>query len=209
MNNFLKKCINYIYIYIFKGNKIVKTGNNNIIDINKKCIKIKNTNIKIQGSNNKIIFGENCNITGLHILIIGNNNRILIGNNVTINASKLQPTIINAIGGKTISIGDNSLLSNNIEIHTSDYHGIYNENGKRINPDKDIYIGKKVWICLGCKILKGAYIGDGCVLGAGSIISKKFDVVNCILAGNPTKIIKEKIQWQKERKDSIKISNTN
>lgn len=47
------------------------------------------------------------------------------------------------------------------------YHGIYNLQGNRVNPDKNIVIGKYVWICLGAKILKGTEIADGCVVGGG------------------------------------------
>ena len=129
---------------------------------------------------------------GLHILIEGDNNIIEFGDHVTVNASKIQPTVINAVGGTNIKIGIGSLFSNNIEIHSSDYHGIYNKNGERINPDKDIIIGKNVWIGLGCKVLKGSVISDGSVVGAGSLVSGTFSEKNVIIAGNPAKIVKSK-----------------
>ena len=82
--------------------------------------------------------------------------------------------MINAFGGKKIQIGEGCLFSNNIEIHTTDYHGIYDTNGNRINYDKDIIIGKKVWLCLGVKILKGTEIADGCIVGAGSLLAGQY-----------------------------------
>lgn len=36
---------------------------------------------------------------------------------------------MNALGGTSITIGDKALFSNNIEIHTTDYHKIYDEHG--------------------------------------------------------------------------------
>lgn len=122
-----------------------------------------------------------------------NDNVIEFGKGVTINASYLQPTVINAAGGKSIRIGDGSLFSNNIEIHTTDYYEIYDSEGKSVNPDKDILIGKHVWIGLGSKILKGTEIADGCVVGSGSVLSGLYRQENTIVAGNPAKIVKEHI----------------
>lgn len=164
--------------------------------------------ITVYGENNNIIFGNNCNMHGLNILIKGNNNTIEFCDNVTVNASRIQPTVINAIGGTNISIGANSLLSNNIEIHTSDYHGIYNEYGVLVNPDKDIVIGSSVWIGLGCTILKGSVIPDGTVIGAGSLIAGSYFEQNTIIAGNPAKVIKHKIFWDKQRDSHHPVPDT-
>lgn len=161
----------------------------------------------VHGNNNNVLFGRNCNFQGLHILIEGNNNTIEFGDCVTVNASKIQPTVINAIGGTNIKIGMGSLFSNNIEIHSSDYHGIYNKNGERINPDKDIIIGKNVWIGLGCKVLKGSVISDGSVVGAGSLVSGSFSENNVIIVGNPARIIKNKIFWKNERNEFFPVPN--
>lgn len=110
-------------------------------------------------------------------------------------------------GGRSIKIGDGSLLSNNIEIHTTDYHGIYDSQGKRVNPDKDILIGKYVWIGLGVKILKGTEIADGCVVGAGSVLSGIYRTENVIIAGNPARIIKEQIFWKAQRQEYYDVPN--
>lgn len=121
---------------------------------------------------------------------------------MVINASKDQPTVINAVGGRKVKIGDSALLSNNIEIHTTDYHGIFNREGKRINPDKDISIGKGVWIGLGCKILKGTSIAEGSIVGAGSLLSGKYDEPYVVMAGNPVRILKHDCFWSNSMDDS-------
>lgn len=126
----------------------------------------------------------------------GDNNSIIFGDNCIINASNEQPTIINAVGGTQIRIGSGCLLSNNIEIHTSDYHKIISaNNSERINPDKDIIIGDKVWIGLGATILKGTYIADNSIIGAKSLCSGTYSEKNTILAGIPAKAIKNDIFW--------------
>lgn len=201
-----KKVRNIICLHIVGKNKMRRKGKNNFININDSSY-IRNTHIIIRGNNNTVIIGNNCNIFGLRILITENDNVIEIGSEVTINASTFQPTVVNALGGESIQIGEGSLLSNNIEIHTTDYHGIYDVNGKRVNSDKSILIGKHVWIGLGVKILKGTEIADGCVIGAGSVLSGLYQSENVIIAGNPAKIIKEHIFWKKERRDNFAVPN--
>ncbi|NUJ98146.1 CatB-related O-acetyltransferase [Candidatus Gracilibacteria bacterium] len=53
----------------------------------------------------------------------------------------------------------------------------------------DIIIGNDVWIGMNCIILPGIKIGNGAVIGAGTIVTK--DVPDyAIYAGNPGKVIK-------------------
>ncbi|RJE71714.1 DapH/DapD/GlmU-related protein [Reichenbachiella sp. MSK19-1] len=52
-----------------------------------------------------------------------------------------------------------------------------------------IYIGNDVWIGASCTILKGITIGNGAVVGAGSIVTR--DVPEyAICVGNPARVIK-------------------
>lgn len=186
--------IRNIIFRIFYNNNFHKKGKNNNIIFDVSSL-FKCTKINITGNNNTIVFGKNCRISGLSILINGNNNKIILGDSVIINASKLQPTIINAINGTEIFIGEHSVLSNNIEIHSSDYHKIYDQKHKQINPDSNIYIGKHCWICMRAMILKGAHIEDNSVVGAGTIITKNFTEANTIIVGSPPRIIKSDINW--------------
>lgn len=57
----------------------------------------------------------------------------------------------------------------------------------------DTYIGKNCFIGAKSIILPGVKIGDGSIVGSGSVVTK--DVPSgCIVAGNPAKIIKENIE---------------
>ena len=113
--------------------------------------------------------------------------------------------MINALEGTTITIGNGSLLSNNIEIHSTDYHGIYDKKGERINSGKNVIIGNHVWVGLGVKILKGSIISDGSVVGASSLVAGSFLEKNVIIAGNPAKVIRHFIFWSHKRLDKCLV----
>lgn len=51
---------------------------------------------------------------------------------------------------------------------------------------------------MGCIILKGSQISNNTVVGAGTIVTKKYEEPNCILAGNPAKIVKRNIDWDRK-----------
>ena len=46
--------------------------------------------------------------------------------------------------------------------------------------------------------LKGTSIGDNCVVGASSIVTKKIEKSNVAVAGNPATIVKENIDWKRD-----------
>lgn len=188
------KRIRNILLFYFGKNKIIIRRGGNVVERDFSS-KIQNCRIRIIGSNNKLVISNGCSLNGVRMLLQGNNNEIILGRGVHINASPLQPTVINACNGTKISIGENSLLSNNIEIHSTDYHYIFDAMGKRINPDASVSIGKHVWIGLGVKILKGSSIADNTIVGAGSIVSGKIDEPCSMVVGVPAKIIKKGVTW--------------
>ncbi|GEM_PF-1230138 len=54
----------------------------------------------------------------------------------------------------------------------------------------EIIIGNNVWIGRNVTILKGAKIGDNCVIATGSIVTKEIPA-NCVAAGIPAKPVKK------------------
>ena len=57
-----------------------------------------------------------------------------------------------------------------------------------INTYKDIVIEEDVWAGFNVTLLPGAYIGRGCILGAGAVIHTKIPPYS-IVVGNPAKVI--------------------
>ena len=98
---------------------------------------------------------------------------------------------------KKIMIGKDCMFSYGINIWTGDGHPIYDlTTGERINEDQDVIIGNHVWMGRNVSVHKGGVIPDGCVIGANSFVTKKFEEPNCIIAGTPAKIIKKNIRWE-------------
>lgn len=62
-----------------------------------------------------------------------------------------------------------------------------------LNPDKEVIIGKHVWIGCNSTLLKGTEIPNDSVIAAGSIISKKLMDSNVVYVGGDK--AKEKIIW--------------
>ena len=147
--------------------------------------------------------GDDCYLSGVSFLFVGDNNVVEFGKNVIVNASKQQRSVVNAVDGHTVSIGDETLIANSVEIHTSDYHGIYNKSGKRINEEQNVYIGNHVWIGMRAIVLKGSRIADGCVIGAGSIVQGEHSKCNYVVAGIPAKEKYGEIQWSRLRNDFL------
>ena len=117
---------------------------------------------------------------------------IIVHKNTTF-ASNVHMT---AYENTSILIDEDCMFSHNVIIRTSDGHYIFDEQNNRINPSKSIKIGKHVWVSMNTTIIKGGTIGDGAVIGIGSIVTHDIDSC-CIAAGIPAKIIKKNIHWKR------------
>ena len=87
-----------------------------------------------------------------------------------------------------IEIGDGSLIGHNTTIATLN-HDINPETRASLTPSP-VKIGKNVWIGSDCTILPNVEIGDGAIIGAGSVVTKSIPA-NTIAVGNPARVIKE------------------
>nr|WP_282673947.1 DapH/DapD/GlmU-related protein [Lactococcus cremoris] len=68
---------------------------------------------------------------------------------------------------------------------------------------KPITVGNQVWLGANVSLLPGVTIGDNCIIGAGSVVTKDIPA-NVVAAGNPCQVIRtiriEDQEWIKKDK---------
>lgn len=105
---------------------------------------------------------------------------------------------------KKIKIGDRVLIAHNVNIHDNISHPLDANERYRENTDfiltgthsktelkaNEIIIGNDVWIGFNSTILRGVKIGNGAIVGAGSIVTEDIEpwTVN---VGNPLRVIRK------------------
>lgn len=156
---------------------------------------LKNCTVFSKGDG-EIIIGEGCNIKNTVFKFYGKGGRIIIKDNVKINALPEAKTILAVKNSTSISIDDGCLLSNSIDISTTDWHIVLNDLGERINHDKDVHIYEHVWIGRKVTVFKGVSVLTNSIIGACSVVTKSFDESNVVIAGNPAIIRKKNVFWK-------------
>jgi acetyltransferase-like isoleucine patch superfamily enzyme len=142
------------------------------IAIQKKSIII--ASIYFERDNSEVHIGENTFI-GKSTLVSANN--IYIGNNVLV-----------SWGVTIVDHNSHSVKYSQREKDVSNwYHGIKDWDYVHSEP---IRICDKSWIGFNSIILKGVTIGEGAIVGAGSVVTKDVPPWT-IVGGNPAKVIRE------------------
>lgn len=87
-----------------------------------------------------------------------------------------------------IEVGEDSLIGAGCLICDSDMHEVPLDSGNGIRK-APIKIGNRVFIGARCIVLKGVTIGDGAVVGAGSVVVSDIPA-GVLVAGNPARVVK-------------------
>lgn len=196
------------------GNEIIFLKDNQVVDGSN----IKSLSITITGDNNRVNIELPANFVNCSIVMDGNNNTFNLQStkhrtirhttfgleggstiNVGSGLSVYRDTNIVAKNGKSITIGNECMFAREIMIRNNDGHVILDrKTGELLNPPEDIIIGDNVWLGMRVLVLKGAVIPNGSVVGAMSMVNKKFDEEHILIAGSPAKKIRSDIEWRRE-----------
>lgn len=154
---------------------------------------LSNTSIQFHGSNALVYLSASPRHYQLNVTI-RNNNVLYLGKNSAFTTS----LHIIMSEQKHCFIGDDCLISIDVWIRNADPHLIYScETGKRLNPTQSVFIGDHVWLGQGARIMKGTQIDSGSIVGGGSVVAGKKIGRNASWAGNPCRLIKKGIFWDR------------
>ncbi len=134
----------------------------------------------------EITIGHGCRFSQDVELGTADNGRIRIGREVRIN----RGTTIFAYD--KLSIGDHTMLGEFVTVRDAN-HGIAPDRLIRSQSHdvQMVEIGSDVWIGRGTVILPGVSLGDGCVIGANSVVTRSISA-GAVAVGSPARIIKQR-----------------
>jgi maltose O-acetyltransferase len=143
-----------------------------------------------------IEIGRDCRIAA-EFMIFGHGGKITVGSNCFIGeGSRIW-------SANNISIGDNVLISHNVNIHDTNSHSLSAARRRaHVNdiflrghppelpdvPDSPVVIEDDVWIGFNSTIMKGVTIGKGAVIGACSVITKDVAAFT-VVVGTPARVV--------------------
>ena len=182
-----------------KGLEIFIQGHNNYIEI-EFPIEFKDSKINIMGNQAKFVIKNTTTPIVSTIFDLRRYSEIYIDEDSRFNAGKGYIVVNNNQKNKPhkIVIGKGVQIGSELLLRTSDGHSIFNC-GEQLpyNEPQDVIIGDNCWIGARCTILKGAIIPSNSIIGACSLLNRKFSEENTIIAGNPAKVIKRNVSWDR------------
>lgn len=152
--------------------------------------------VTISSTNGTITLGENTFYGAFSMVRTSSGGTIKIGSGSSI---QVYTTVFASFGARVI-LDDDCMVSYNVCIRAGNSHSIIDldtlENLDD-NENRDIILGKHVWVGMYVTLLNGVEIGSGTVIGANAFVCKKKFKENCCVAGNPARVIRERVAWMK------------
>ncbi|WP_165723986.1 acyltransferase [Pseudoalteromonas sp. Z1A2] len=179
-------------------------------------------NATLGTSNNIVVIGRNAKITG-KILFNGSENVCFIhgdtpypigssvdfrynskGSIIEIKEKFTSNGLTCVLGSNTeIVIGKDVMVAHGVSIYTTDMHGIFDVEDKKIlNLPKSVTVSDHVWLGKDCMITKGVCIGTGSIVGAKALVSKNVPEFS-ISGGVPNTTIRKNISWTRPQNPTI------
>lgn len=129
-----------------------------------------------------VIISDRLTIANDSVVEIGKDGILKIGKNVSFNGG------LRLSCQKSITIGDFVLGSWDVSMFDTDFHRMKNclTHDKIKSCSLPVVVGDNCWIGFGVTIMKGSQLGNGCIVGAKSLLAKNYSkAINTVFAGNP------------------------
>lgn len=78
----------------------------------------------------------------------------------------------------------------------TDFHEIIDGKGQRINDDKEIFLGQRVWVGCRSTILKGVRLANNTIVAAGTVVHKSNEIPNQVIGGGMVRSLKKDVTWR-------------
>jgi acetyltransferase-like isoleucine patch superfamily enzyme len=176
-------------------------GNRNRVSIGE-AGSFANTVIECKGSDNSLQIGAKVYVLmSAELFLEGYGCSIRIGDKTSIQSAVLSCNELDT----SIDIGEDSMISTMVVFSTGDGHPVFKvDTFERTNLAKRIATGSHVWFTSNTRLMKGAQIGDNCIVGYGSLINQPMIdesgrlVRDALIAGTPAQIRRTGITWSRE-----------
>lgn len=127
--------------------------------------------------------GENCyieppfraNWSGKHVFM---------GDNVYANFN------LTLVDDANIYIGDKVMFGPNVTVATANHPILPELREDALQYNREVHIGRNVWIGANTVMVPGVTIGENTVIGAGSVVTKDIPA-NVVAVGNPCRVMRE------------------
>lgn len=164
-----------------RGKKLAQEINNLPIDNREEIVRLE-----------KELFGR----TGEHIyvnppLYVDYGRHIFMGENVYCNMDCLFLDV------NTITIGNNVMFGPRVSLYTAGHPIDAEVRISDLEFGLPIVIEDNVWVGGGATILPGVTVGKNSIVASGAIVTKDVPA-NCIVGGNPARVLREITQQDKE-----------
>ena len=141
----------------------------------------------------EVEFGPGCRINRGRIVVRGRS-KVSIGAETT-----WESGVMLAGMGCSIVVGRDCMLSNQVMLRTSDGHGIFDAEGRCINPAESVRLADHVWLGNGARVSKGSSIGEGVIVGQLSLVVGTLDAYS-LYVGSPTRQLRTGVTWSRTMK---------
>ena len=169
-----------VYIHQEKNSRIELRGN---LRLNSDCIKKNGRSTLLRMDQNSVLeVNDNFSIYYNADVIMFKNSRLVLNGGYINTNCKIRCH-------KYISIGSGCAIAHDCTIMDSSAHPI---NG--ILHQGPVIINNNVWIGSRVLILPNVTIGEGAVIGAGSVVTRNIPP-NTLSVGNPARVIKHNVSW--------------